>query len=63
MRSIVCDHSDPNKKSGCGKARRLYNFRYFGCIYPAIVLVETGIAALFTIYAFLRFVHFIFIKK
>ena len=30
---------------------------------PAIVLVETGIAALFTIYAFLRFVHFIFIKK
>ena len=30
---------------------------------PAIVLVETGIAAFFTIYAFLRFVHFIFIKK
>ena len=29
----------------------------------AIVLVETGIAALFTIYAFLRFVHFILIKK
>ena len=30
---------------------------------PSIVLIETGIAAFFTIYAFLRFVQFVFIKK